>query len=265
MAALLLGGTATRAPARARAEADDPSPLQQRGAQVGTALLVEYYEALPDAGDDASHPSRSARLKALAAFKKKVAARYTEGTLQRLLNCPSATARRAAALALGLLGSMRSNEDVAALLRDDDLQVRLLAANALWSLWFRADTDANNRELQRLMGLDDPQQALEGLDALIKKAPDFAEAYNQRAILFFRVGEYQKSVADCAAVVKLNPYHFGAQSGMAQSYMKLKKPRAALRTFRNALRINPSLQGVEETIRALEDVLGEEGRRDDKK
>ena len=83
--------------------------------------------------------------------------------------------------------------------------------------------------------------------------------------MLFRLGEYQKSVADCAAVLRLNPCHFGAQSGMAQSYMKLKKPRAALRAFRNALRINPGLEGVEETIRALEDVLGEEGRRDDKK
>jgi len=232
---------------------------------VGTALLVEYYGALPDAGDDDRHPSRSARLKALASFKKKVAARYTEGTLQRLLNSPDATTRRAAVLALGLLGSMRSNRDVADLLRDDDREVRLLATNALWSLWFRAGTDAHNRELQRLMGLADPQEALEGLDALVKKAPDFAEAYNQRAILLFRLGEYQKSVADCAAVLRLNPCHFGAQSGMAQSYMKLKKPRAALRAFRNALRINPGLEGVEETIRALEDVLGEEGRRDDKK
>jgi len=231
---------------------------------MGTALVVEYYEALPDLGDD-SRLSTSARLKALAAFKKKVAARYTEGTLQRLLHCPNATARRAAVLALGLLGSMRSNAGVAALLRDDDRQVRLLAGNALWSLWFRADSHANNRELQRLMALADPREALDGLGTLIKKAPSFAEAYNQRAILFFRLGEYQQSVADCAAVLKRNPYHFGAQSGMAQGYLRLKKPRAALRAFRHALRLNPGLQGVEETIRALEDVLGEEGRRDDKK
>ena len=60
-------------------------------------------------------------------------------------------------------------------------------------------------------------------------------------------------------------YHFGALSGMAQCFLKLRKPKAALKAFRQAFRINPGLEGVEETIRALEDVLGEEGRRDDKK
>jgi hypothetical protein len=46
--------------------------------------------------------------------------------------------------------------------------------------------------------------------------------------------------------------------------MKLRKPRAALKAFRNAFRINPNLEGIEDTIRTLEDVLGEEGRKEDK-
>ncbi len=45
----------------------------------------------------------------------------------------------------------------------------------------------------------------------------------------------------------------------------MRKHRAALKAFRNALRINPYMDGVAETIRALENALGEEGRRDDKK
>ena len=43
--------------------------------------------------------------------------------------------------------------------------------NALWSLWFRADTDANNQELQRLIRLRDQEQAVAGLSMLIKRAP----------------------------------------------------------------------------------------------
>ncbi len=45
----------------------------------------------------------------------------------------------------------------------------------------------------------------------------------------------------------------------------MRKHRAALKAFRNALRLNPHMDGVAETIRALENALGEEGRRDDKK
>ena len=77
--------------------------------------------------------------------------------------------------------------------------------------------------------------------------------------------EFERSIADCEKVLQLNPCHFGAQSGMAQCYMQLRKHKAALRAFRAALRINPNLDGVAETIRALENALGEEGRKDDKK
>jgi Tfp pilus assembly protein PilF len=67
-------------------------------------------------------------------------------------------------------------------------------------------------------------------------------------------------------VLQLNPLHFGAQAGMARCFMRLRKPRAALKAFRRAFEINPNLDGVEEAIRDLESALGEEGSRpDDKK
>jgi Tfp pilus assembly protein PilF len=134
---------------------------------------------------------------------------------------------------------------------------------ALWSIWFRADTPENNQELQRLLRVEKSQDMLAGLTALIKRAPRFAEAYNQRAIVYFRLEEFHKAVTDCEKTLELNPYHFGAQSGLAQCYMKLRKPRQALKAFRNAYRLHPGLEGVEQTIRALEDALGEEGRKKD--
>ena len=232
---------------------------------MGTAILVEYYDELPESRDDDNRAAKVARLKSLNEFRHRVAARYTEGTLQRLLLSPDFRARRAAALALGLLGTLASNPHLAAALRDEDREVRTIAGNGLWSLWFRADSEENSRTLQRVMRMSNPEKMLAGFDALIAKAPRFAEAYNQRAILHFRLEEYQKSIEDARRVLKLNPYHFGAQSGMGQAYMKLRKPRAALRAFRRAYRMNPELQGVRETIRALEDVLGEGGKKDDKK
>jgi len=228
---------------------------------VGISLLVEYYDELPEVRPNARAASRVARFKALEKFHKQVAARYNEGTLQRLLMSDNVRARRAATLALSVLGTMRSNRDVAVMLRDDDRQVRLLSVSTLWSIWFRADTPPNNQELQRVVQLEDSDEAIRKLGVLIKKAPRFAEAYNQRAIVYFRVGEYTKAVADCEKTLELNPYHFGAQSGMAQCYMKLRKPRQALKAFRGAFRLHPGLEGVEQTIRALEEALGEEGKR----
>lgn len=229
-------------------------------------LILDYYQLLPEQTPEAEprHWARAYR-KALQKFHHAVAARYQEATLEKLLGDRTPEVRQAATLALGLLGSMKSSATLAARLHDEDPVARELAADALWSIWFRADTPAHNKELQRLMQLEvvgvNPTDVLAGFDALIRKAPRFAEAYNQRAILYFRLGEYAKAIADCERVLRLNAHHFGAASGMGQCFMKQKKLRAALRAYRRANRINPNLDGVRETIASLEKMLGGEGKR----
>jgi tetratricopeptide (TPR) repeat protein len=232
------------------------------------SYLLKFYKEMPQRKPGEKTPAWAERLQeGLNEYKKKVVARYTEGTLQRLLQSDHARTRRAAVLALGMTGTIKSNREVAKLLHDEDARVRRLTVDALWMLWFRADKPANNRELQRLMRLandreeGDPEQALVGLNALIKKTPRFAEAYNQRAILYFRSKQYDKAIADCETVLKLNPYHFAAASGMAQAYWKSNKPKAALKAYRTAYHINPGMEDVSEAIRYLESVLGDEGKK----
>jgi tetratricopeptide (TPR) repeat protein len=179
----------------------------------------------------------------------------------RLLESGDVKTRRAAAFTLGMLGTMENaNAALAAALHDEDNEVRRLAGDALWSVWFSADAPDCCQELRRVVRLKDRQQTLTALDALIARAPLFAEAYNQRAIVLFRLQQYEKSAADCERVLQLNPYHFGAQAGLGQCYLQLRKHKAALKAFRNALRINPRLDGVAATVRAIEKALGEEGR-----
>jgi tetratricopeptide (TPR) repeat protein len=225
---------------------------------TGTALLVAYFEQIPERLPGESAVEWRRRYQAgTEAFRHQVLARYTESTLLRLLNCGDTRARRAALVALEFCGTLMANLAIAARLHDDDLEVRRLADNALWSIWFRADSEENNKELRRLSRLRSRDQALNGLNRLLEKAPDFAEAYNQRAILYFRLKQYERSIADCERTLSHNPCHFGAQAGMAQCYLNLRKHRAALKAFRHALRLNPSLEGVADTIRALENALGE--------
>jgi len=222
------------------------------------ALLIDYFQQLPVLPDGDFLAVRSAELhRHLERFRRRVATRYGEGTLQRLLTHAGPQARRAALLALGLQGSMSSNPGVAGLLHDDDAQVRRLAADALWNIWFRAEGEPSKRELQRLSQMKDANKSLRGLNGLVEKCPDFAEAFNQRAIIHFKLGEFAKSAADCKRALERNPFHFGAQAGLAQCLIRMKKPRTALRAFRQALRINPELEGVAETIRDLEESLGE--------
>jgi tetratricopeptide (TPR) repeat protein len=229
-------------------------------------LILQYYQLLPEyrAEEEPAEWPRQFR-KALAKYKRAIEARYFEATLERLLSAQDAEVRQAAVLALGLTGSYQMNAPVAKCLHDEDATVRQLTVNALWSIWRRADKPENNQELHRLMRLvaDDaqPEAVLAGFEALIRKAPRFAEAFNQRAVFHFLRGDYTKAIADCEKAMRLNPYHFGAASGMGQCFMKQKKLRAALRIYRRANRINPNLDNIRETIVSLERMLGEEGKR----
>ena len=196
---------------------------------------------------------------------KRSKADITEGTLERLLTWHQAEVRQAATLALGFLGSIRVNGIIACRLRDDDMVVRRLAADAMWSLWFRADSPENNQELQRLMRLapeeDNLNEILAGYAGLITRLPTSPRPTISGPSCISAWATWPESIPDCEKTLRLNPYHFGAACGLAQCFMKQKKLRAALRCYRRALRINPNLENVRQSVASLEKILGEEGKR----
>ena len=188
-------------------------------------------------------------------FRQDVKARYTEATLGRLIQSSNMNDRRASVLALGLIGEFGCNADVAKALHDSDSTVRNLAENALWAIWFRADSVANNARLETIRGLigrQDYTSALSQATELIKDAPNFAEAYNQRAITYFLMGRPEQSSADCQAVLERNPYHFGAIGGLGQCQLILNQKAKALETFRLGLKIQPHNLSFKQTVSALE-------------
>lgn len=223
------------------------------------SLLLEFYGKLPqprqDDDPDLLHAGMQA---AMREFRDAVRERYSEGTLQRLLASGDQPTRRAAALALGLVGTMKSNPTVATALRDEDTLVRKFAADSLWEIWLRGGTTDQSWELQQAMQLTDVAEGIAALDDLIREAPDFAEVYNQRAILRFRRGDYSTAITDCESTLRLNPFHFGAAAGLGRCYVRMNKPRAALRAFKQALDIHPGLD-LRDTIRELETALNDGG------
>ena len=206
------------------------------------SVLVDYFETF-------------LRDKDIEAFHRGVMARYTEGTLARLARSGTPQSRRAAFLALGLMGTFGVNEVVARGLRDQDPTVRNLAQNALWAIWFRADTPENVAALQEvrdLIGRERTREAIELATRLIARSPGFAEAYNQRAIAFFSEERFAESALDCGRVLQRNPYHIGALSGLGGCYVRLDRRSDALATFRRALKIQPYSANLRETVEALE-------------
>jgi tetratricopeptide (TPR) repeat protein len=136
-----------------------------------------------------------------------------------------------------------------------------LAEDALWSLWFRADTPEHNRTLQEVAQLIGRGQIIRAeilANQLIRSAPEFAEAYNQRAILSFHQGRFADSAADCRQVLSRNPYHFGALSGLAQCLLHLDQPAEALKTLRRAWKLQPYNETLREHVKLLEAQLATE-------
>jgi len=218
-------------------------------------LLVQYCEALAS--------RRRVTTKAIARFVEQVRSKYSESTLIRLLSNESDRVRHAALLALRFVGTMSSTPDLIARLASEDPEARGLAEAALWSIWFREDSEEAAIELHRLTDLMERKEyprALAGLNRLIRRKPKFAEAYNQRAILYWRQREYESSIADCERALQLNPHHFGAQAGLGQCLLGLHRPVEALEAFRKALRLNPHLEGVQENVQALEELLRNDDR-----
>lgn len=224
------------------------------------SLLTEAYLRIPqpEQGDDAVLFEASTE-DARAEFRRLVRSRYTEGTLCRLLqSCESAVARRAAAVALGMVGTLASNAALAAGLKDDHESVTDAAADALWEVWLRGHTEEEARELRQALSLFDAAERLAALDDVVRRFPEFAEAHNQRAIVRFGRGQYSAAAADCETVLRLNPVHFGAASGLGQCHLRMGKPKAALRAFRHALDINPTLLNLREAVEELQAKFGEE-------
>lgn len=94
--------------------------------------------------------------------------------------------------------------------------------------------------------------ALELLDRVVELAPEFAEGWNMRATVHYRINEYQRSIDDIGRALALQPRHFGALGGLGMIFNELDDKPRALSALRRALRIHPYLSNVRPLVERLE-------------
>lgn len=88
-------------------------------------------------------------------------------------------------------------------------------------------------------------------DELVLRYPDYAEGYNQRAILHYLTGDLEASLADIERTLALEPRHFGALAGRGQCYLRLDRPLEALHAFEASLTLNPWSRDVQQQVQQL--------------
>jgi tetratricopeptide (TPR) repeat protein len=131
----------------------------------------------------------------------------------------------------------------------------------IWALWMQTPSDTAALLMARAKAAMDAKQAdvaLKLLDAVIKLRPEYVEAWNRRATLYYMQNDYTHSLEDIEQVLSREPRHFGALAGLGMIMQDLGDDKRALDAFRKALAVNPHLEKVPELVKTLTEKV--EGR-----
>jgi len=173
---------------------------------------------------------------------------------RQLLNGTSGQ-RLTAATALARLGA----QDLLLVgLKAPEPEVRELARRSLEHTWFvAAGAKAYRLTEQAHTAMEEERyaDALELLNTLTARYPKYAEGWNRRASLYWQIGEYEKSIADCERTLALNPNHYGAWQGIGVCQLQLGDLAAACHSLRAALKIVPHDEATRSSLRRCEELL----------
>jgi tetratricopeptide (TPR) repeat protein len=131
----------------------------------------------------------------------------------------------------------------------------------IWALWQASGSDTVDLLMTRVQQASDAGNydlALRLLDAIIEIRPEFVEAWNRRATIFFLKKDFSDSLSDIEHVLGKEPRHFGALAGLGTILEQVGDDKHALEAYRKALAVHPHLKGVDEHVKSLADKV--EGR-----
>jgi Tfp pilus assembly protein PilF len=119
------------------------------------------------------------------------------------------------------------------------------AAAQIWQFWLRQSPDETSaamieQAMERRRQYDFAG-AMEHLDQLVVQAPDWPEAWNQRATVLYLQGNFDHSLDDVEKVLALEPMHFGALAGKAIILMQQGRIALGQIALRAALAVHPWL------------------------
>ena len=136
-----------------------------------------------------------------------------------------------------------------------------LLEKKIWSIWNVHPRDIKLTEKlefgAELIQYGNYDYALKVFDNILANDPEWSEAWNKRATVFFLMKLYSKSLSDIEKVLKIESRHFGALSGQARIFIKLQEYEKAIVSLKKALKFYPSFRSGE-LIPEIERLIREE-------
>ena len=131
----------------------------------------------------------------------------------------------------------------------------------IWAVWIVSHSDTTNllmRRVKTAVEKKDLDLAIKLLNAIVKIKPDYVEGWNRLATIYYMKKDYGRALVDIREVLRLEPRHFGALSGLGMILQDIGDERQALEAFRRALAVYPRLPRIPDMVKKLQEKV--EGR-----
>jgi tetratricopeptide (TPR) repeat protein len=131
----------------------------------------------------------------------------------------------------------------------------------IWALWQVSGSDTVDLLMERVAKAVQSANyalAVKLLDSVLELKPDYVEALNRRATVFYLQKDYARSLSDIDRVLAREPRHFGALAGLGAILQDMGEDKKALDAYRKALDIYPRLQNIPDRVKSLSEKV--EGR-----
>lgn len=128
----------------------------------------------------------------------------------------------------------------------------------IWAAWAAGGGDTAGLLMSRVRTATEGKDldlAIKLLTAIIDIKPDYVEAWNRRATLYFHKRDYTSAMADLRSVLAREPRHFGAWAGLGMILNDVGDERRALAAFRRAVELYPRMERIPDLIKRLTDTV----------
>jgi len=142
----------------------------------------------------------------------------------------------------------------------DDVTAKAIEER-IWAVWTASQSDTANLLMTRVktaIEAKDLDLAVKLLDAIVKVKPDYVEAWNRRATIYYMKKDYGHALEDIRQVLKREPRHFGALAGFGLILQDIGDDRQALEVYRRALSLYPRMERIPDLVKTLQEKV--EGR-----